>query len=285
MRRATVGYILALVLPCSAFVASHTHPRRTRLLACATETGADAEPPSSDLLFYTLDMCPYAQRVWILLEELGLPYTRLTVDLHGDPEQREWYMREVNPRGKVPALFDFSTGLTVYESLIVNEYLCDQYGAASPSVMPADPVARARIRLWTEHLDTQLAPAHFTLLMNKDESSAESKRRALHDALQVYEAALSSSSGGDGGDGPYLCGAHFTLADVSALPFFERMLFSLRKFSEMDPLAAFPHTASWWELASSQPSFVVTKRDEAALEQLYKKFLAVDYSFGGLAKK
>jgi glutathione S-transferase len=120
-----------------------------------------------DLTFYTLDMCPYAQRVWILMEELKLPYTRRAVDLRGDPEQREWFLREVNPRGKVPALCDSSTGLTVFESLIVNEYLCDQNRAASSSVMPDDAVARARIRLWNEHLDSQLAPAHFTLLMNK----------------------------------------------------------------------------------------------------------------------
>jgi glutathione S-transferase len=254
-----------------------------------TASSADSAP---DLTFYTLDMCPYAQRVWILLEELHLPYTRRTVDLRTDPEQREWFLREINPRGKVPALCDRSTGLTVFESLIVNEYLCDKYRASSASVMPDDAVVRARIRLWNEHLDSQLAPAHFTLLMNKDEESKAVKRQALDQALQVYEEALGASgtdSASETGDsmrcGPYLCGAHLTLADISALPFFERMLFSLQHYRDLDPLAAFPRTAEWWRLASSRPSFATTRSDEAALEALYDKFLAVDYSFGGLAKK
>mmetsp|Transcript_17250 Transcript_17250/g.52160 ORF Transcript_17250/g.52160 Transcript_17250/m.52160 type:complete len:120 (-) Transcript_17250:302-661(-) len=115
---------------------------------------------------------------------------------------------------------------------------------------------------------------------------------ALHEALQVYEASLSGTGRISGGAkstafeyGPFLCGAHFTLADIAALPFFERMIFSLRKYCDFDPLEKFPHTAAWWELASSRPSFLVTKRDEQALEQLYDKFLAVDYTFGGLAKK
>ena len=120
-----------------------------------------------------------------------------------------------------------------------------------------------------------LAPAHFTLLMNKDEASAAEKRSALDAALAYYEAHLV---------GPHLTGEAFTLADAAALPFFERLVFSLAHYQQLDALAPFPRTRAWLELAMRRASFVKTKRPEEKLVALYDRFLATDYAFGGLNK-
>lgn len=219
--------------------------------------------------FFTLDMCPYAQRVWIVLEELGVDYERLEVNLR-DEAQRQAFEEAVNPRGKVPALRDES--VTLFESLIICEYLAAKHGA--DSLMPSgDAALAARIRMWNEHLDTQLAPAHFTLLMNKDEASEADKAAVLERALAYYEERLA---------GPFLCGADFTLADAAALPFFERLVFSLRHFKKLEPLKGYPRTAAWLEAAMARPSFRATERPEDKLVALYERFLAVDYSFGGM---
>ena len=69
------------------------------LLPLLALTAGGRQRGSPSLRFYTLDMCPYAQRVWILLEELGVPYERQPVNLR-DAAQKEQYQREVNPRGK-----------------------------------------------------------------------------------------------------------------------------------------------------------------------------------------
>ena len=226
------------------------------------------------LEFFTLDMCPYAQRCWIVLEELGVSYTSKTVNLRSNDEERKWFLEMVNPRGKVPALRDEQADLTLFESLIINEYLAERYDGEA-SLLPADPAVRARIRMWNEHLDSQLAAAHFTLLMNKDDDTESEKAEALNEALRYYEKHLV---------GPYLCGENFTLADAAALPFFERLLFSLAHYKKLDPLQAFPRTRSWLETAMLRTSFQRTKRPEEKLIALYDRFLAVDYSFGGLNK-
>lgn len=232
---------------------------------------SDEAPP---IEFFTLEMCPYAQRCWIVLEELGVPYTPRAVELRGNETEREWYERNVNPRSKVPAIRDAETGLAIFESLIINEYLAERC-VGGRALLPIDAPTRARIRLWNEHLDTQLAPAHFTLLMNKDAQTEPAKRAALDAALAHYEERLV---------GPYLCGATFTLADAAALPFFERLVFSLRHYKGLDTLAAYPRTSTWLETAMARESFQTTRRPEEKLVALYDRFLAVDYSFGGLNK-
>jgi len=104
-------------------------------------------------------------------------------------------------------------------------------------------------------------------------ASADEKRIALDAALGYYEENLV---------GPYLCGDAFTLADAAALPFFERLTFSLLHFRKHDALAQFPRTRAGLGTAMDRESFATTKRPESKLIELYERFLAVDYSFGGL---
>jgi len=222
--------------------------------------------------FYTMDMCPYAQRTWIALEEKQLDYDRKLVDVR-NASQRAWYVEHINPLGKVPSIRDTSDGTVVYESEIVNEYLEQKYGGDRRPLMPADAASSAAVRLWNHHLNNKLAPAHFTYLMNKNESADITMREALEDALQYYESHIV---------GPYLIGNQFTLADVSALPFFERLIFSCRRYKGYEIPHSMGRLRAWLELAMQRPSFLVTKRPENKLEELYNRFLDVDYKFGGL---
>ena len=74
------------------------------------------------------------------------------------------------------------------------------------------------------------------------------------------------------------------LATARRLPFFERLVFSLRHYKQIDVLAAYPRTRAWLETAMCRESFVKTRRPEDKLVALYDRFLAVDYAFGGLNK-
>ena len=111
--------------------------------------------------------------------------------------------------------------------------------------------------------------------MYQDESSEGAKQEALDAALGHYEAHLV---------GPYLCGEAFTLADAAALPFFERLVFSLSHYKKIDALAPYPRTSAWLRTAMGRRSFEVTRRPESKLIELYDRFLAADYAFGGLNK-
>ncbi|CAK9038346.1 Probable glutathione S-transferase DHAR1 [Durusdinium trenchii] len=216
-----------------------------------------------------MDMCPYAQRTWIVLEEKGIPYSRRVINLKNKTEV-DWYKEHVNPLGKVPAIRD-TDGTILYESEIINEYLQQKF-TCGPSLMPEDAAGCAKVRLWNHHLNTKLAPAHFTFLMNKNQSADADKQRALEEALQYYEDNL---------EGPYLAG-EFSLAEASALPFFERLTFSCRRFKDYEIPKDMTRLQKWLDKAMRHSSFQATKRPEDKLEEVYRMFLSVDYKFGGL---
>mmetsp|Transcript_120162 Transcript_120162/g.365522 ORF Transcript_120162/g.365522 Transcript_120162/m.365522 type:complete len:285 (+) Transcript_120162:37-891(+) len=255
-----------------AAVAFFGAPQRPPARTASAAAPAGAVEDVAGIEFYTMDMCPYAQRTWIVLEEKQLPYTRRLVNIRNETE-RSWYVEQVNPLGKVPSIRDSADGTVVYESEIVNEYLEHKFADRADALMPADAAGCASVRLWNHHLSNKLAPAHFTFLMNKDDATEDEKRQALEEALQYYEANLV---------GPYLVGDQFTLADVSALPFFERLVFSCRRFKSYEIPEAMPRLHAWLDRVMQRPSFLVTKRPDDKLEEVYRMFIDRDYKFGGL---
>jgi glutathione S-transferase len=62
--------------------------------------------------------------VAIILEELGVPYTITNVEL-ADLKKEPY--TTVNPNGRVPAIQDPNTGVTLWESGAIVQYLVEQY--------------------------------------------------------------------------------------------------------------------------------------------------------------
>ena len=240
--------------------------------------------PSNPIQFFTLPdkMCPYAARTLIVLNELNLPYD--TVEIRNKPD---WYLK-INPRGKVPAIrIPSDNNEIVYESAICDEYLCDLYnrqhsddsGSYTPLLMPNDPMQRAKIRLLNDQCDTILNVAFFTFLMNKDESKEDEMKDKLDKILEEYEKTLKSNGG------PYLMGAEFTLADVHVLPFFMRLFVSLRAFKNYHVTEEkYPLLVKWFEVCSERESVKISTVPDERIIEAYKRFMDVDYSFGGLNK-
>jgi glutathione S-transferase len=86
---------------------------------------------------YDAGRCPYCARVRIALEEKGLAYERVEVDLRNRPG----WIYALNASGKVPVLDD---GFVLPESAVIMEYLEDAY-PANP-LLPGDPKRRAVAR-------------------------------------------------------------------------------------------------------------------------------------------
>ncbi len=57
----------------------------------------------NSVVFYTNSKCPYAQRVWIVLEEKEVQYRSVEVALYGSGGKPSWFMA-LNPKGEVPVL-------------------------------------------------------------------------------------------------------------------------------------------------------------------------------------
>jgi glutathione S-transferase len=62
--------------------------------------------------------------VVIVLEELGVPYETEYVDM---ADLKKPPFEKINPNGRVPAIHDPNTGITLWESGAIIEYLADTY--------------------------------------------------------------------------------------------------------------------------------------------------------------
>ena len=96
-----------------------------------------------------------ANRPRWMLEELGLPYEIVTVDLAAKENREPGYLR-VHPLGEVPALVDGD--VTVFESIAICMYLADKYperGLAPPVSSPL----RASYYQWLLFCPSTIEPA------------------------------------------------------------------------------------------------------------------------------
>lgn len=99
-----------------------------------------------------------AYRVRIALNLKGLAYRHVPVHLVRDGgEQHGQAYQALNPQGLVPLLVDDENGgVPIAQSLAIIEYLEEIFPV--PSILPADPVARAQVRALALHLACDVHP-------------------------------------------------------------------------------------------------------------------------------
>jgi glutathione S-transferase len=124
------------------------------------------------------------------------------VDLKNKPQE----LRELNPYGKVPVLVDDQA--VIYESNIIDEYLEEKY--PDVCLMPGDPAARARARIWMDYCNTRLHGAAHDILHGDNQEKAQEKLKDYLTALELEMAGREYLAGG------------YSLADITLIPFFIR---------------------------------------------------------------
>lgn len=122
-------------------------------------------------------------RSWITLLEMGVDFEPVEIEL-GKDNKTDWF-RAMNPNGTVPIIKHGST--VVYESLVVNEYLCEVFGGAEVTLMPNEPAERACARILISRCDSKLVKLSYSHLAHKrTESTAKDDqlRTELQDELR-----------------------------------------------------------------------------------------------------
>src|SRR3981189_319621 len=89
---------------------------------------------------YSGTTCPFSHRCRFVLYEKGMDFQVIDVDMYNKPED----IAVMNPYNRLPVLVE--RDLILYESNIINEYIDERF--PHPQLMPADPVMRARARLF-----------------------------------------------------------------------------------------------------------------------------------------
>ena len=107
------------------------------------------------MVLYSGTTCPYSHRCRFVLFEKGMDFEIRDVDLFAKPED----IALMNPYNEVPILVE--RDLILYESHIINEYIDERF--PHPQLMPGDPVARARVRLFLFNFEKELF-AHVNVL-------------------------------------------------------------------------------------------------------------------------
>lgn len=156
----------------------------------------------------------YVRPVWLALLEKQLPFELIPVDLSG--EQFEPEFLALNPFSHVPVLVDGD--FRVIESLAILDYLEARF--PSPSLLPTDAAALAKVRMVQLVTLNELLPAIFKLLVQDENPSGKSveleyaQLRALN-TLSFLEDLLSDSL--------YFAGEQLTLAEIVAGTLIYRM--------------------------------------------------------------
>jgi len=158
------------------------------------------------MTLYSGTTCPFSQRCRIVLYEKGMDFQIVDVDLYNKPED----LAVMNPYNRVPVLVE--RDLILYESNIINEYIDDRF--PHPQLMPADPVMRARARLFLFRFEQELF-CHIDTIEKGQQKAAEKARGLIRDSLTQIAPVFVKQK--------YMLGDEFSMLDVAIAPLLWRL--------------------------------------------------------------
>jgi len=185
------------------------------------------KPEQTRLTLISHKLCPYVQRAVIALEELGIEYRRVDIDLDDPPD---WFTL-LSPLGKVP-LLQIDDGTVLFESAVIAEYV-NELGAGA--LLAQDSLRRARQRAWIEFASATLDNIG-SLYSARGRDGFERAGAQLDGKWRQLEAAL--------GAGSYFEGDSFSLVDAAFAPVF-RYIDLFERMLERDLLDQYPRIRQW----------------------------------------
>jgi GST-like protein len=199
---------------------------------------------------------PNAQKIYLALEEVELPYREIFVDVwKGDQFKPEFL--KVNPNAKIPAIVDHEgpggKPYTVFESGAILLYLADKTG----KLLPKETRARFDVIQWLMIQMTGIGPTLGQLTHYKRFAPAgndygvsrfQTESHRLHDVL---ETRLGQSA--------YLGGPDYSIADIATWPWTRNHEFFGVKWADH------PNLARWFEAVAARPA---TKRALAKIDAI-----------------
>ena len=191
------------------------------------------------MILYSGTTCPFSQRCRFVLFEKGMDFEIRDVDLYNKPED----ISIMNPYGQVPILVE--RDLILYESNIINEYIDERF--PHPQLMPADPVMRARARLFLFNFERELF-VHVQQLERRDHTKDSSKlmeraRQQIRDRLTQLTPIFMKNK--------FMLGEDFSMLDVAIAP----LLWRLDHYAIEMPKTAAP-LMKYAERIFSRPAYI-----------------------------
>ncbi|MGQ9367994.1 glutathione S-transferase family protein [Azospirillum sp. ST 5-10] len=181
------------------------------------------------------------QKVLFLLEELGIPYTRVDYGRQFGNTQTPEY-RALNPNAKVPTLVDGD--LVIWESHTILRYL-----AADTDLGGAGRADKTQVERWMDWLLASLNTPYVAVF--KDSKKAPEERAPDFAAQSADMIAQLAILDGQLAGADFVALGRFTLADCALAPVVARCL----DFPVERP--AFPNVERWRAAMAERPAFQV----------------------------
>ncbi|WP_417762870.1 glutathione S-transferase family protein [Shewanella sp.] len=195
----------------------------------------------SQLTLISHHLCPFVQRVAIVLLEKDIPFQRINIDLHDKPD---WFLA-ISPTGKVPLLKVLDHDgeeYVLFESIAICEYLEETF--PQPALYPTTALSRAQHRAWIEFASAAMFDA-WGFLNASDQDTAQSKSMALREKMKRFEAEIST--------GPYFAGEQLGIVDIVMAPIF-RYFDILKSESSNQVFEGLNRVADWRLALANRPS-------------------------------
>jgi len=191
------------------------------------------------MVLYSGTTCPFSQRCRFVLFEKGMDFEIRDVDLYNKPED----IAIMNPYAQVPILVE--RDLILYESNIINEYIDERF--PHPQLMPADPVMRARARLFLFNFEREIF-VHVQQLERREHSKESSRlmekaRQQIRERLTQLAPLFIKNR--------FMLGEDFSMLDVAMAP----LLWRLDHYAIEMPRSAAP-LMKYAERIFSRPAYI-----------------------------
>jgi glutathione S-transferase len=204
-------------------------------------------------LLVSFKTCPWVQRAAIVLREKKVDFEFR----HIEPDNRPDWFLAISPHKKVPVL-RIDDKISMFESNAIAEYLDE---TIEPRLHPADPVARAMNRAWTDYVPT-FADAVTATGYADSEATYTKAAEKIPQVLDRLEKALEKQGGG-----PLFNGSRYSLVDAAYAPFLQRYLF-LDRVKKLGHLEKCPRVKAWTDALMARPSTHSFPADE--FEAMYR---------------
>lgn len=189
---------------------------------------------------------PNVVKVYIALEEVGLPYQVQPVDVFTGKQFDEAFVK-LNPNAKVPVIVDpdgpGGKPYTCFESGAILLYLAEKAG----KLLPKDPAAKYDAYQWLMTQMSTVGPmfgqmVHFVRFAPPGNDYSKSRYQTqAHRVTEVIDHRLASHD--------YLAG-EYSVADIATFPW----LRNIPGLMGPDAMAKFPHVARWVKAIDERPA-------------------------------
>jgi GSH-dependent disulfide-bond oxidoreductase len=188
---------------------------------------------------------PNGHKVHIMLEECGLPYRALPINIGAGDQFKPEFLK-LSPNNKIPAITDpdgpDGKPISLFESGAILVYLAAKTG----KFMPASDRAKFEVLEWLMFQMGSVGPMlgqahHFR--MYAPEKIGYAIDRYSNEAKRIYgviDRRLAQSA--------WLAGAQYTIADIATFPW-------LRSWQNQGiVLSEFPHLEAWFNKIAERPA-------------------------------